>query len=77
MIPKVNAPELLTEFHSDSLCDVLYKTASNVMANRVKKIVLQIFISEEQSVFVPAMLIMDNILISKVGYGSRRPPESL
>lgn len=64
LIPKRDQPETLKQFQPISLCNVLCKVVSKVLANRLKPL-MSMLARKFQVSFIPALSTVDNIVIAQ------------
>lgn len=64
LIPKGPHPEVLKDFRSISLCNVIYKLVTEIIANKIKLIIATI-ISPNQCSFVSGRVSSDNIIVAQ------------
>lgn len=64
LIPKGESPELLSHFRPISLCNVMVKVASTILANRLKPLMIRLT-SQNQSSFIPGRSTVDKIIVAQ------------
>nr|GEV20939.1 hypothetical protein [Tanacetum cinerariifolium] len=62
LIPKKKGAKTMKHYRPISCCNVIYKTISKILANRLK-VLLPEFITPNQSAFVKDRLLMENLLL--------------
>lgn len=63
LIPKCENPQRFEDYRPISLCNVIYKIISKILANRLKEILDQL-ISPNQAAFIKGRNIAENILLA-------------
>ena len=63
LVPKSLNPKKVSEYRPINLCNVAYKIAAKVLANRLKLIIDEL-ITPHQNAFIKGRLITDNIILT-------------
>lgn len=64
LIPKLEHPELISQFRPISVCNVIIKVISKVVANRLR-LILPKLVQETQTSFIPTRQGVDNIVVAQ------------
>lgn len=64
LILKINHPELVTHFRPIGLCNAVYKLATKMIANRLKRI-MPVIITPTQCSFIPRRNGSNNIIVAQ------------
>lgn len=71
LIAKVSKSEIITQFRPISLCNVLFKTITKTMVERLKSVISKL-IGPAQASFIPGRLSTDNIVLVQEAVHSMR-----
>ena len=71
LILKIQAPERIIHYRPISLCNVIYKTVTKVITNRLRRAMPDL-IAPNQCSFVPRRHSSDNIIIAQEVFHSMR-----
>lgn len=63
LIPKKSDANMIKDYRPIACCNVIYKTISKILVNRLKKLIPSI-ISANQSAFVHGRMLMENVLLA-------------
>lgn len=73
LIPKIDTPLKVTDFHPISVCNIIYKIISKLLAKRMQPLMSKI-ISNAQTAFIPGRDISDNvILLREIIHSFKKP----
>lgn len=71
LIPKVEAPEKLSQYRPINLCNVVYKIITKIMATRLRQY-MNALVAPNQCSFIPGRHNSDNIIVAQEVFHSMR-----